>query len=98
MLTSGVLEKPLFRAIIPSTSQPGQIEQDRHLCARLICLWWKVEVQSHVAISARSLMLQLEQLAAERGNGSGGFERHDECVNCSRKKGDKEMEVFSREV
>ena len=73
-----MLEEALLRAIVAGACQAGEVEQNRNFCARFESLRRKVEIESHIGISTRRLVLQFEKLSAERGDGGCGFERHDE--------------------
>jgi hypothetical protein len=74
-----VLEKALLRAIVSRTGQTGQVNQQRQLLAGcLVCLWWEVQVEGHLAICGFGGMAELEKLAAKGGNCGFGCDRH--CV------------------
>jgi len=71
-----VLKEALFRAIVARACQTGEVEQNRDFGTGIQRLRREIEVESHVRVRARRLVLQLQQLAAERGNGCGSFESH----------------------
>ena len=78
MLAGSVLEEALLRAVGRCAREARQVEQHWDLCARLQCLGRQVQVEGHVSVGARRLVLELEQLAPEGGDGACGLERHDE--------------------
>ena len=75
LLAGSVLEEALFGAVVAGACQSREVEQYRNLFA-LGSLRWEVEVELHLAVCGCCLVSKLEQLAPERGNGRGGFDRH----------------------
>ena len=74
-----MLEKALLRAIVCRAGQTGQVNQQRQLLAgRLVCLWWEVQVEGHLAVCGFGGMAELEKLAAKGGNCGFGCDGH--CV------------------
>lgn len=77
LLAGAVLEKALLGAVVGRAGQPGQINQDGDLLGRVLeGLWGQVEVEGHFAFGGGGGMAELEQLAAEGGNGGLGGDRH----------------------
>lgn len=87
MFAGTVLEKSLLRAVGRCASQARQIEQHRDLCAGLQCLRRQEDVESHICVGARRLVLELKQLAPEGGDGTGGFKGHDGVSSVVRAEG-----------
>lgn len=76
-LTGAALEETLLSTVVARTCETSKVEQNRDLLSGLGGgLWWEVEVELHLAIRRCCLVGKLEELAAERGNGSCSFERH----------------------
>jgi hypothetical protein len=76
-LAGTVLEEALLRAVVARTGQTGQIDEDGNLLSRALeSLRRKEQVELHFAIGGSSLVGKLQELAAERGNGGSGFDRH----------------------
>lgn len=74
-----MLEEALLRAVLGRASQSGQVNQKGDLLGRvLVGSLGQVEVEVHLAASGGGIVAQLQQLAAEGGDGGLGGDRHDE--------------------
>lgn len=74
-----MLEKALFGAIIGGAGQTREIDQHGHLLG--LGLRRQVEVEVHLAAGSGGGVAELEQLAAEGGDGCFGGDGHiDVCV------------------
>lgn len=69
MLASPMLKEALLGAIIRGAGQAGQVDQ--HGDFALGCLRREIQVEVHLAVCGGGLVAQLEELAAEGGD--GGF-------------------------
>lgn len=80
LLAGSVLEEALLRAVVSCAGQPGEVDEDGDLL--LECLGREEEVEGHLAVCGRGIVGELEQLAAEGGDGCFGCDGHCECVLC----------------
>lgn len=64
-----MLEEALLRAVVGRAGQPGQVDENGDLLAG-DSLRREVEVERHLAFGGSRGMAQLEQFAAEGGDGS----------------------------
>ena len=74
LLTGFVLEETLLGPVVTRAGQSGQIDQQRYPLQG--CLRWEVEIEGHLALRARGIVGQFEELAAERGDGCFGLNGH----------------------
>ena len=72
-----MLEEALLRAVLGRASQTGQVDQEGDLRGRVLGSLGQVEVEVHLAASGGCIVAQLQQLAAEGGDGGLGGDRHD---------------------
>ena len=72
-----MLEEALLRAVLGRASQTGQVDQEGDLRGRVLGSLGQVEVEVHLAASVGGIVAQLQQLAAEGGDGGLGGDRHD---------------------
>lgn len=72
-----MLEEALLRAVLGRASQTGQVDQEGDLRGRVLGSLGQVEVEVHLAASGGGIVAQLQQLAAEGGDGGLGGDRHD---------------------
>lgn len=80
LLAGAVLEETLLGAVVASAGQAGQVDEDGDFGGRALeSLRWKEQVELHLAVCGSGLVGKLQELAAERGDGGSGFDRHD-CV------------------
>ncbi len=76
-LGCAVLEEAFLCAIVSRASEPGKVENHGDFMWSVArCLWWKVEVQGHLAPRGRGIVSQLQELAAKGRYSCSGFERH----------------------
>jgi len=76
LLAGTMLKEAFLGAIVTSTGQAREIEENGNLCARFESLGRQVKVERHVGIGARRFVLQLQKLAPEGGNGRCSLETH----------------------
>ena len=74
LLTRFVLEEPFLGPVVSRAGQSGQIDQKRYSVQA--CLRWEVEIEAHLAVGARGIVRQFEELAAEGGDGCFGLDGH----------------------
>lgn len=72
-----MLEEALLRAVLGRAGQTGQVDQEGDLLGRVLGSLGQVEVEVHLAASGGGIVAQLQQLAAEGGDGGLGGDRHD---------------------
>ena len=72
-----MLEETLLGAVVTSAGQTGQVDEDGNLLSRAFeSLRGKEQVKLHLAVGRSSLVGKLQKLAAKRGDGGSGFDRH----------------------
>ena len=72
-----MLEKPFLCAIVARAGQPGEIDKQGNFMKRVQgSLRGQVEVEAHLAIGGRGIMGELEEFAAERGDGRFRLDCH----------------------
>lgn len=75
-----MLEEALLGAIVRRAGESGQVNQEGHfLRGCLQGLRGQVEVETHFAVCRGCGMAELEELAAERGDGCFGCDGHFAC-------------------
>ena len=70
-----MLEEPFLGAIVARASEAGEVEEDGRGFGGG-GLGWEVEIDFHLAGGGSGFVGQLEQLAAEAGDGCRCFEGH----------------------
>ena len=77
LLAGFVLEEAFLGTVVGRTCQAREVDEQRDLVQR-VCggLGWKIEVEGHLAIGGRGIVGELEELAAEGGDGSFCLNRH----------------------